>query len=237
LAVVAVRHAGLVHYCQSCEQPVLMEPRDGHAVCGRCGWVGDPVARRPLFVVTGASGSGKTAVFARLARRLTGRCVTFDADLLLDAAGALSGSQPVNWPAFRAAWLAAAHAAAQSGLPTVLLGPLIPEHLEPLPARRWIGDVHFVVLDCPDELRRARINARPVWRSHDVEEQVEFGQWLRRNIADRVDTSTGTPDDTAAAIAAWIEAQLGGTAGLPAGHRHRPVTGTGRSPACVPRAG
>ena len=139
-----------VHYCQSCDTPVVMEPRGGHAVCPRCGRADDTV-RGPLFVVTGASGSGKTI----------------------------------------------AHGVAQSGLPTVLLGPFIPDHLRDLPARRWTGDIHFLVLDCPDELRRDRINARPPWRSRDLDEQVEFGRWLRRSIPDQVDTSRGTPDDTA----------------------------------------
>jgi dephospho-CoA kinase len=92
----------------------------------------------------------------------------------------------------------------------VLLGPFIPGRLQELPARRWIGDIHFLVLDCPDELRRARIGTRPPWRSRDTEEQVEFGRWLRHNIADRIDTSNGTPEDTAAAISAWIDRHLAG---------------------------
>ncbi|MEV0400885.1 hypothetical protein [Actinoallomurus sp. NPDC050550] len=185
-----------------------MEPRNGRAVCPECGRTDDAAALGPLFIVTGASGSGKTAVLAPLARRLQGRCITFDADLLMDAAAALSGGQPIDWPAFRGAWLAVAHGVAQSGMPTVLLGPFIPSHLKDLPARRWIADIHFIVLDCPDELRRTRISTRPPWRSRDIEEQVEFGQWLRRNITDRVDTSSGTPEDTAAAIAAWIDRHL-----------------------------
>jgi predicted ABC-type ATPase len=194
-----------------------MEPRDGRAVCPECGRTDEAVLGR-LFIVTGASGSGKTAVLAPLARRLQGRCVTFDADLIMDAAGALSGGQPVNWPAFRDAWLAVAHGVAQSGMPTVLLGPFIPGHLQDLPARRWTGDIHFLVLDCPDELRRTRISARPAWRSRDIEEQVEFGRWLRRNIDDRIDTSSGTPEDTAAAVAAWVDRHLTGAGtGTPAG--------------------
>jgi adenylate kinase family enzyme len=175
-----------------------MEPRNGHAVCPQCGGAGDAAALRPLFIVTGASGSGKTAVLAPLASRLQGRCVTFDADMLMDAAGPLGDSR----------WLAIAHCVAQSGMPTALLGPFIPGHLEEFPARRWVADIHVITLDCPDELRRTRINARPPWRSRDIEEQVEFGRWLRRNIPDRVDTSSGTPDDTAAAIAAWIDRHL-----------------------------
>jgi len=200
-------HSVLVHYCQSCDTPVVMEPRDGHAVCPECGRLDDAVLG-PLFIVTGASCSGKTAVLAPLARRLRGRCITFDADGLLDSAGALSGGQPIIWPAFLDAWLAVAHGVAQSGMPTVLLGPFIPDHLRDLPARRWTGDIRFFVLDCPDDLRRARINARPPWRSRDIEEQVEFGRWLRRNIPDRFDTSNGTPEDTATAIVSWLARHL-----------------------------
>jgi gluconate kinase len=184
-----------------------MEPRDGFAVCPECGGL-EPAAVKPLFVVTGASGSGKTTVTGPLARRLRGRCITFDVDWLLDPAGELSGGQPIRWPAFRDAWLAVAHGVAQSGMPTVLLGPFIPEHLDGLAARRWVGDIHFLVLDCPDDLRRERMQARPSWRSRDLEEQAEFGRWLRRHIAKAVDTSHGTPEDAAAAIAAWVTGRM-----------------------------
>jgi hypothetical protein len=185
-----------------------MQPLGGAAVCPACGCRGDGAAIGPLFVVTGASGAGKTAVLAPLARRLAGRCVTFDADWLLDAAGALSAGQPVSWPAFRDAWLAIAHAVAQCGMPTVLLGPFMPQQLDGLPARRWIGTIHFLVLDCPDGVRRERLTARPAWRARDIDEQTEFGRWLRANFADQVDTSRGTPDDTAAIVAAWVLSHL-----------------------------
>ena len=169
-----------MHYCQSCDTPVVMEPRDGRAVCPQCGRA-DDAALGPLFIVTGASGSGKTAVLAPLAALLRGRCVTFDADLLMDPAKALNGGEPIIWPAFRDAWLAVAHGVAQSGLPTVLLGPFIPGHL--------------------------------AWRGRDIDEQVEFGRWLRRNIPDRVDTSRGTPEDTALAVTAWVDRHLTTTEG------------------------
>lgn len=175
-----------------------MESRNARAVCPQCGRSGDAAALLPLFVVTGASGAGKSAVLTPLIRKLRGRCVVFDADFLMDTEGPLSNSR----------WLAIAHCVAQSGLPTVLLGPFIPEHLESLQTRRWVADIHVMVLDCPDELRRARINARPPWRSRDIDQQVEFGRWFRRTFDDRVDTSSGTPEKTADAIVAWVERQL-----------------------------
>jgi len=186
----------------------MMQPRRGAAWCPDCGRLDRDAAIQPLFVVTGASGSGKTAIFAPLARLLAGRCVTFDVDWLLDAAGALSTGRPIAWPAFREAWLAVAHGVAQSGTPTVLLGPFIPDHLDGLASRSWVGDIRYLLLDCPDDLRRGRIEARPPWRQRDIKEQAAFATWLRSHLPDRIDTSDRTPDDTAAAVAAWVTAQI-----------------------------
>ena len=93
-------------------------------------------------------------------------------------------------------------------MPTVLLGPLMPEHLANLPARRWIGEIHYLVLDCPDEVRRERIETRPAWRNREIEEQTRFGRRLRENIAEYVDTNAGTPQDAANAVAAWVTGHL-----------------------------
>lgn len=39
-------------------------------------------------------------------------------------------------------------------------------------------------------------------------EQTAFGQWLRDNIADQVDTSKCSPDEAAEAVAGWVLARL-----------------------------
>ena len=198
-----------MHYCQQCAEPRALEPAgQEEAECPACGSRYDGAARASLFVVTGASGSGKTTIAAPLAAALAADCVTFDADLLLDAAGALSRGEAIDWPAFHAALLAVAHGIAQSGRATVLLAPVGPDTLETLPARRWIGDIRYLVLDCPDDVRRERIAARPAWRRHDVEEQVSWGRWLRANVPDRIDTTEGTPAESAAAVARWVRSQL-----------------------------
>jgi hypothetical protein len=128
----------------------------------------------------------------------------FDVDFLIDSVSAMAPGQPIDWPAFRGAWLAVAHGVAQSGLPTLLLAPFIPSHLDDLPARHWLGSIHFLVLDCPDEIRRQRIGDRPTWRERDYEAQLEFAHWLRVNISDRVDTGAGTPEDSAIAVTSWV---------------------------------
>ncbi|MDQ3656160.1 MAG: hypothetical protein M3457_13915 [Chloroflexota bacterium] len=53
------------------------------AICGSCG-VKHPFIRRPLFVVTGASGVGKSATCLELMRRQTG-LLALESDILWGA--------------------------------------------------------------------------------------------------------------------------------------------------------
>ncbi len=196
-----------MHYCQRCNPAVTLEPAGDVARCPQCGWT--EIARRePLFVVSGASGSGKSAVFAPLALALP-ECAVFDADWLIDP---LSRTHPVDWQAFRDAWLSVAHGVAQARRSTVLLGTFMPEQLEQLPARRWMGPIHFAVLDCTDESRTARLQARPPWREHAIAEHLAFAAHLRRTIEVVIDTTTDTPQQVADQVAAWVRLTTGGVA-------------------------
>lgn len=202
-----------MHYCQSCVQPTPMEPHQGSAVCPTCGRRDDTASLQPLFVVTGASGSGKTTLFGPLAKLLRGRCLVFDVDWLIDSSVSLSGAATVAdipWAGFAQAWLAVSHGAAQSGLPTVLLGTLTPDGLEENVGRKWVGTIHGLLLDCPDEIRRQRIEARPPWRLRDITEQTHWAAWLREHVPEQIDTSLCSPEEAARAVAAWVEARLDG---------------------------
>ena len=191
-----------MHYCQSCDEPHPMLPTDdGTARCARCAAVDVPAARLPLLVLSGASGAGKSALFPLLLERLRGLCAVFDVDWLIDPMGR---AHSVDWRAFRDTWLHVAHGVAQNGLPTLLLGPFIPEHLADLPGRRWVDEMHFAALDCSAADRRTRIEARPAWRARDIEEQQEFADWLRQHVSPVFDTSSATHEETADAIVSWV---------------------------------
>ena len=184
-----------------------MEPVSGCAVCPECGRR-DAAPRQPLLVVTGASGSGKSTLFPPLAQELAGEAAVFDIDWLIDPFAMQADGAGLHWPAVRAAWLSVASALAHAALPTVLLAPLAPEHLDSLPQRRWVGALHFFLLDCADEVRRERLDARPPWRGRErtraIDEQTRWGAWLRANIPDRFDTSTAGVDGTVRTVADWV---------------------------------
>lgn len=162
----------------------------------------------PLFVLSGASGAGKSTIVPLLIDRLDGACVVVDVDWLIDPIRGAAPDGEINWSAFRGTWLHVAAGLARNRLPTVLAGPLIPEHLRDLPGRDLVGEIAYAALDCSDDVRRARIDARPPRRLRDVEEQVAFGAWLRTNVSPVFDTDQATPEATADAVASWIRELL-----------------------------
>jgi hypothetical protein len=198
-----------MHYCQLCDPPVTLLPDGDTAVCP-AGHYSEPAKRLPLYVVTGASGAGKSAIFPFLAAELPEYAV-FDVDWLIDPLSAASAPEPIEWIAFRDAWLSVAHGLAQGGRATVLLSTFMPEQLEDLPARRWISDIYFALLDCPDATRVRRLNRRPPWRDHDTDRQLSFAAYLRKHIPTVVRTDDVTAATSASAIAGWVR-RIGGPA-------------------------
>lgn len=154
----------------------------------------------PLFVVSGASGSGKTALVPHLVDALP-ESVVFDADWILEVS-------QLGWPELRNTWLEIAHGVAQGGRATVLVGPFLPEHLEHLPARKWIGPIRFAHLDCADDVRRARLEALPKWHARDVEIHLEFAARLRDEISTTVRGDTEPLEAAAGQVAAWVRSHL-----------------------------
>jgi hypothetical protein len=116
-------------FCTTCG-PASVLDRDPGAPVLRCLRCGDSlrVPALPMFVVTGASGAGKTTVTEPL-RRLLPDCDVFEADLTLQVSA-------LGWEAWRDTWLLLAHGVALNGRVTVLCGSLLPDQLECLPARK-----------------------------------------------------------------------------------------------------
>jgi hypothetical protein len=141
-------------FCMTCGPDAALD-RDPLAPvlrCARCG-AGERVPALPLFVVTGASGVGKTTVTEPL-RRLLPDCAVFEVDLTLQVAA-------LGWEIWRDTWLRVAYGEALHGRVTVLCGSLMPDQLDAVPARKLLGPIHFCDLDCPDDVLAARLRARP----------------------------------------------------------------------------
>jgi len=187
-------------FCLTCGPGAVLERHDSAVLhCPRCG-IREPVPDFPLFIVTGASGTGKTTITEPLRRALPG-CDVFDTDIILQVAA-------FGWDTWRNTWLRLAHGIALNGRVTVLCGSLMPDQLETLPARKLVGPIRFCNLDCPDTVLEDRLRRRPAWRGTSTEDAIarhqRFAAWLRANIQPCYDTSQLTPAETAERIATWI---------------------------------
>lgn len=173
----------------------------------RCLVCGHVVATRilPLFIVTGASGAGKTAVVSEL-RRLLPAWDIFETDVIHGA----------DWQQVKCNWLRIAHAIAQSGRHTILCGTILPADLQQCDHYSFFSKIYFLNLHCDDATRAVRLRARPAWRGCNepfIEEHRKFAQWLLDYAATEFDppmptieTTLATPEEVAKQICEWATA-------------------------------
>jgi predicted kinase/ribosomal protein S27AE len=192
-------------FCMHCGPGTTLDADPGtHRLrCPRCGaesWL----PALPLFVVTGASGTGKSTITGPLRDLLPG-CLILETDVILHVAA-------LGWDTWRNTWLQLVHAAALGGQVTVLTGTLTPGQLERLPARKLIGPIHFALLDCPDDLLAGRLRARQAGRASSTEAKIieyqRFAAWLRERITPVFDTSTASAQEIAGQVASWVRRML-----------------------------
>lgn len=193
------------------EREVTAEADTGFAitVCGSCGGA-IRFRRQPLFVVTGASGAGKSSTCHELAHRQTGFLI-LESDILwgaIDVSGE-SGTER-SWNA----WLRVVKNIHQGSQPVILSGTLVPETLERQPERRYIGDIHYLALVVDPGEQGRRLRARPAWREsfkpEFIEEHLRFNQWLVDHATSGTprwtvtDTTGQTVTETADSVLQWV---------------------------------
>jgi predicted kinase len=128
-------------------------------------WIMVRVEGGRLSVLTGAPGSGKTAVAPGLRAALPG-VVVLDMDQLLEAGSRLAGtdlrsqSAADRWPAHNDLCLTFVAAVLAAGHDVLLLCPLTPDEVRRSTAAPTLGRVLWTVLDCSDATRRQRLSSR-----------------------------------------------------------------------------
>lgn len=159
-----------------------------------------------MLILSGAPGSGKTAVLSELCPLLPG-VVVVDMDEFLAVGSRLAGtnlthaSAAPRWPHYNDLCLSFAAAVLRAGHHVLMLSPLTPAELNRSTAAPFLGDVRWAALDCADTTRRSRLSRR--LSEDQIDEALADAADLRALGLVLLSSDTASVEATAQTIAEW----------------------------------
>lgn len=203
----------MIHVCSNCslyaaDMTIIGHNGESMAVCPHCAHA-QPFLQLPLYIVTGASGSGKSTCIAPLIC-MTREFVVLETDILWEPRYNLPEDK---YRTYREMWLRIAMNISQSGRPVILCGTALPEQLEFCIERRYFSEIHYLALICSGDRLEQRLKERPSWRNSAdetfLQEMLRFNQWFKTHgptlspPLELLDTTFISPVQTAEGILNW----------------------------------
>ena len=189
--------------CRKCGSWDPGRPVVDSAVVCECG-DRRPIKVLPLFLVTGASGAGKSTVGELLLGNITSH-VVLEADILWSAD---MNTPEDDYARFGSSWLRMAANIHQAGRSVLLMGARTPESFARLPERATVGEIPCLALVASDDELVRRLRARPAWRGVDdqfIDGMLRLNQHLReRSDLTVVDTTDQEPAVSATLVVDWL---------------------------------
>lgn len=162
-----------------------------------------PTKKNKLFIVTGASGVGKSTACEVLFQKET-RYIVMESDLLWSD---IHNTPEDGYRAYRELWLNVCASISQIGLPVVLCGCTLPEQNDVCEARKYFSEIIYiaVVADKCEIIKRMKVG-RNITDEGWINSSVQFNEWIKNNAGNTspnlllVDATGKTPQETAQEI-------------------------------------
>jgi broad-specificity NMP kinase len=152
--------------------------------------------KKPIFLITGASGSGKSTVIPELLEKCSEH-ITLDLDAIYG---------PLNeWSLIKNIWIHFAKQICLNGRTTILCGTFMPGEYDQVDLKDYFRP-YFIGLYCDDKTRELRLRARG-WSDELVHDHKKFNDWILNNATTAfspsmplINTSASSPSEVAEQI-------------------------------------
>ena len=166
-----------------------------------------PDKKQPLFIISGASGVGKSAMCEILFQNETDYIV-MESDILWQE---IYNTPEDNYKNYRDLWMRLCANISQIGKPVVLCGCAVPDQFENRDSRDRFTDIHYLAVVSDDGILEKRMReGRAITDENWIKSSLDFNRWLKEN-ADKtkpeiklIDTSEITPQQAANITNEWI---------------------------------
>jgi adenylate kinase len=203
------RGCSMLNTCVECKKYSVkkqISSDEKFMTCPLCGY-SQEMKRMPLFIITGASGVGKTTISAQLFQKEKDYMV-MESDILWDDSFNVPEN---NYREYRELWLRMCKNISQIGKPVVLCGCAVPEQFENCLERRYFSEIHYIAIVCAEDILYKRLTEYRGYEDQGyIKVSVDFNAWLKEN-ADKtqpgiqlLDNSNLTVDEAAEIVEEWI---------------------------------
>lgn len=183
---------------------------DKTIACPKCGHSWN-FLKLPLFIVTGASGVGKTTT-VRAVQRACRELICLDSDLFYNN---MPHETPEDYMAQTEALMAVARDVMQCGKPTVWARAGNIDMLDKAYGARFFSGIYVLALVCSEgELRRRMTEGRGIGDPEWVQSSVDYNRYFMEHGSigsvpyETLDVTGLTPGEAASAAESWIKGKL-----------------------------
>jgi len=163
----------------------------------------------PLFIITGASGVGKSTICEVLFQNET-EYIIMESDLLWHD---VYNTPNDNYRKYRELWLRICANISQIGKPVVLCGCVTPEQFDVCIEKDLFTEIYYLAIICDDDIIENRIKkGRKISDENWIKGSIEFNQWFKDNGKDHnihlLSTTGLLPEQAAKEIDKWIRDKM-----------------------------
>jgi Predicted GTPase len=164
-----------------------------------------PTKKQPLFIITGASGVGKSTT-CEILFQSESKYIVMESDLLWNE---IYNTPETNYNDYRKLWLQVCANISQIGKPVVLCGCAVPEQFEACEERELFTEIHYLAVVCGDNKLESRMrNGRSITDESWITGSKEFNRWLKENVGANnitlLDTTELSPKQASEIADNWI---------------------------------